>query len=122
MNTRIETRKRAARVVKALVITLALTAGVSGSAMAASEEPSFTARAQISQGFAPRGSDRMSTTERATIPSEATSFIARVQSSQGIVSSGTMSSGAVGPIGQGEAESFITRVQASQRIAGNQKS
>jgi len=119
MNTRIETWKRAAPVVKALVITLALTAGASGSAMAASEEPSFTARAQISQGFAPAGSDRMSATERATIPSEATSFTARVQSSQRIVPGGAMSSGAVGPIGQGEAESFITRVQASQNVNRN---
>ena len=118
MNTRIETRKNRTSVVKALVLALAATAATSGSAMAASEEPSFTARAQVSQGFA-LGSDHMSTTERATIPGEATSFIARVRSSQGIAPSGTMSSAAARPTGWGEAASFITRVQQSQNVGGH---
>jgi hypothetical protein len=117
MTTGIEIRKHVTSAVKALVIALAVAAGTSGSAMAASEEPSFTARAQVSQGLA--GRDSMITYQKATIPGEAASFITRVLSSQGIAASRTMSSARAGS--WGEAASFTTRAQLSQNVGSQQR-
>ncbi len=122
MTTRIETWN-VSLTMRTLAIAFVLAFGASGSAMAASEEPSFTARVQRSQGIA---SDLMGATAKARIASEATSFIARVEMNQGIapsriarddrMTSGATPADAVGPIGEGEATSFITRVKANQGI------
>jgi hypothetical protein len=119
MNARNETRKHLKSVMKTLVIALAVTAGMSGSAWAAGEDPSFTGRAQVAQGLTAARGDSMIAYQKANIPDEAASFFARVRSSQGIAS-GTAPSAAARWIGPGEAQSFITRAQLSQGVGGQQ--
>ncbi len=122
MSIRIEAWKLAIPAVKTLALAVAVAAGASGSAIAASEEPSFTDRVQASQGIAPgsraRGDPMSATAARATVPSEPESFIALVKASQGI---GQAGSGAASEdtrtSARGEATSFIVRVEENQGIA-----
>ena len=55
MSIRIEAWKLAIPAVKTFTIAFAVAVGASGSAMAASEQPSFIARVQASQGVGPSG-------------------------------------------------------------------
>ena len=123
MSNRIEAWKLAISAVKTFALAFAVAAGASGSAMAASEEPSFIDRVQASQGVAPRSTvarvDPVSATATASIASEAGSFIARVQTSQGVgqAGSGAASQEPTPSSVPGEVASFIARVRASQGIA-----
>jgi hypothetical protein len=123
MSIRIEAWKLAIPAVKTLAIAFAVAVGASGSAMAASEEPSFITRVQASQGVGPSGmvprGDQASAMARASVVSEAASFITRVEMSQGIdqALSGATSEESARASVPGEATSFIVRVEMSQGIA-----
>lgn len=117
MNRRTETWKRAAPVLKSLAVILAMAAGTSGKALA-SEEPSFSARVQISQGIGLRSGEQANAAESVSLPSEASSFIARVESSHGIMPDARADTKTprAATASYSEPESFIGRAAVSQGI------
>ncbi len=99
---------------------VAMVCMTTGSATAANEWASFTARVQESQGVggrAAREGERHPSAVGAAVASEATSFIDRVRASQGKSPSGPEAGETyASPAIASEATSFIARVEASQGI------